>query len=335
MVIELSFACGTYDRVAPLVQGQVGVEGVELHFLPIDPVETFWRHSLSSEFDVCEGSLSGHILRTSRGDDRYLALPVFTSRAFRHRGIVVRADSGIEHGANLKGATIGLPEYHITASLTMKGLLADEFGVSARDVNWVQAGHFQPGRQERETLALPPDINLRVEKEKTLDTMLASGELQGLLSLYYLRNADMEDSRVRPLYAEPRKAEEDYYERTGIFPIMHVVLVRRELCDKHPWLPRSLVKGFEAAKRMCLSRFAGVGGHSPVSFPFFYDYIDETVARFGQDWWPYGVQRNREALSAATRWSFDQGLAERLLEPEELFPKSTLDESLYEEELRR
>jgi 4,5-dihydroxyphthalate decarboxylase len=330
MSLNLSFSCSRYDRVAPLVNAEVQVEGVELTFLPLEPEEGFWRHTQHAEFDLCEMSLSGHMMRVARGDDRFVGLPVFTSRVFRHRNIVVRRALGPVEPKQLAGMTLAVPEYHMTAALFMKGLLEDEYGVHARDVNWVQAGQFKAGRVEREELNLPADISLRVERGKTIEEMLETGEVDGACTPYTPRRLDDPDGPVRRLFEDPMAAELDYYQRTGIFPIMHLLVLRRSLYERHPWLAHSLIKGFTEAKQACLDWLPGVGGHLAVSVPFFNYYLDQTRAQFGNDWWPYGVSRNQGTLDAATRYSYAQGLSSRKLEVEELFAPHALDETISE-----
>lgn len=334
MSLNLSFSCSRYDRVDPLVNGDVRVEGVDLTYLPLEPEEGFWRHTQHAEFDLCEMSLSGHMMRVARGEDQFVGLPIFTSRVFRHHNIIVRRDLGPIRPEELAGRTLAVPEYHMTAALFMKGLLEDEHNVRASDVNWVQAGQFRKGRVEREELHLPNDISLRVERDKTIEEMLDSGEVDGAATPYTPRRLLDPGGPVRRLFEDPRAAEQNYYSRTGIFPIMHLVVLRRSLYERHPWLARSLVKGFEEAKRVCFDRLPGVGGHLAVSLPFFQYYLDETFADFGRDWWPYGISRNRATLEAATRYSYAQGLSGRKLAIEELFAERALDETTSESDSR-
>lgn len=320
MALTLSFACGRYDRTEPVMSGEVPVEGVDLVGLRLSPAETFWRLTQSGEFDVSEMSLSGFIMRVARGDDRYVGLPVFTSRVFRHSGIVVRRE--VPGAEALPGARVAVPEYHMTAVLFMRGLLADEHGIAARDVTWVQAGQYTPGRVEREPLSLPAEVRLEVERERTVDQLLAAGDVQAALSPYPSRllGGDV----IRPLYPQPEEVELDYYRRTGVYPIMHLVVLRRSVHDQHPWVATNLVKAFTAAKNLCLDRMAGVGGHSPVALPFFLHRLAQARAVFGDDLWPYGLEPNRATLATACRYSHEQGLSGRLVDPAELFAPNTL-----------
>lgn len=321
--LPLSLACDRYDRTAPLADGTVTPEGIELTYLHLQPAETFWRLTRYQEFDVSEMSLSGHIMRVARGDDAFVGLPVFTSRAFRHAGLYVRTDRGIETADDLRGRRLGVPEYHMTAALYMRGLLADESGIEPRDIEWVQAGQHEPGRVEREPLDLPDDIRVRPDYERTLDDLLRDGDVDGLTTPYVPAGFGDGGYPVRRLYADPLAAETEYYARTGIYPIMHLVVLRRDVHERHPWVARELVKAFERAKDVCLRRMEGIGGHSPSALPFFLHHLDAGKRLFGDDLWPYGIEANRPTLEAAVRYSHEQGLSERKVEVEELFAPSS------------
>jgi 4,5-dihydroxyphthalate decarboxylase len=320
VALTLSFACGRYDRTDPIMNGEVPVEGVDLVGLPLSPAETFWRLTQSGEFDVAEMSLSGFIMRVARGDDSYVGLPVFTSRVFRHSGIVIRREIG--GAAELAGARVAVPEYHMTAVLFMRGLLGDEFGIRPQDVTWVQAGQYTPGRIERETLDLPSDIRVEVDRDRTVDELLAAGDVQGALSPYTSRL--LGGDTIRRLYERPREAERDYYRRTGVYPIMHLVVLRRDVYGRHPWVATSLTKSFTEAKALCLARMSGIGGHPPVALPFFLHHLEEARETFGADLWPYGLTANRATLETACRYSHEQGLSKRPVDPAELFAPNTL-----------
>jgi 4,5-dihydroxyphthalate decarboxylase len=320
MPLTLSFACGRYDRTDPVLSGEVPVEGVELVGLTLSPAETFWRLTQSAEFDVAEMSLSGFIMRVARGDDSYVGLPVFTSRVFRHSGIVVRRE--VTDARELVGARVAVPEYHMTAVLFMRGLLGDEYGIKPSDITWVQAGQYTPGRIEREPLDLPADIRLEVDREHTVDELLAGGEVRAALSPYPSRLLGGEV--IRRLYERPREAELDYYRRTGVYPIMHLLVLRRALYERHPWVATSLMKAFTEAKELCLARMAGVGGHPPVALPFFLHHLEEAREVFGADLWPYGLAANHTTLATACRYSYEQGLSGRVVDPAELFAPNTL-----------
>jgi 4,5-dihydroxyphthalate decarboxylase len=322
VALTLSFACGRYDRTEPIQTGEVRPDGIELANLVLSPADTFWRISQGADFDVSEMSLSGFIMRVARGDDEYVGLPVFTSRVFRHNGIVLRNE--VASPQALVGARIAVPEYHMTAVLFMRGLLGDEHGIRPSDVTWVQAGMYSPGRVEREPLHLPDDIVVEVDREHTVDALLASGAVAGALSPYTSTLLGAPDSPIHRLYPSPREAELEYHGRTGIYPIMHLVVIRRAVVEAHPWVVTSLLDAFYRAKDLCLDRMHGIGGHSPVSLPFFLHHLEEAEEHFGVDIWPYGLEPNRLTLETACRYSFEQGLSARLVDPTELFVPGSL-----------
>lgn len=319
MKLALSFACDWYDRTEAIRSGEVKPDGIDLVPLTMTPTETFWRLTQCHEFDVAEMSLSGFIMRTARGDDRYVGLPVFTSRVFRHDGIILRRE--IESAEQLTGKRVALPEYHMTAALFMRGLLLDEFGVDHRDITWVQAGHHTPGRIERESVSIP-DVTIEIEREKTIDEMLGEGSVDASLNPYGSTLLDRPASPVRRLYPDPLAAENEYFGRTGIYPIMHLVVVKRDVYERHPWVALNLYKAFVTAKDLCLERMKGIGGHSPVALPGFLHRLDEARKVYGDDLWSYGVEPNRPTLQTACRYSFQQGLSSRLVAPEELFAET-------------
>lgn len=320
--LVLSFACGRYDRIEPIHSGEVTAEGIRLVTMKLSPADTFLRVARGQEFDVAEMSLSGHILHIARGDNGYVGLPVFPSRTFRHNGIVVRRE--IDDLREIEGKRIAVPEYHMTAALFMRGLLADDFGFDHRSVTWVQAGQYTAGRVERETLSLPPDVRVERVAERTIDEMLAANEVQAALSPYRSALFDVDDCPIRTYFADPRAAAEDWYRRTGILPIMHLVVVRKSIVEQHPWVAANLVHAFTAAKDLCLSRMMGIGGHPPVALPFFVDQVERARSLLGEDLWPYGVEANRTTLGAGCRYSHEQGLSDRLVDIDELFARQVV-----------
>jgi 4,5-dihydroxyphthalate decarboxylase len=246
-----------------------------------------------------------------------VGLPVFTSRTFRHDGVIVRKEIGDLH--ELEGARVAVPEYHMTAALFMRGLLADDLKFDHRSVTWVQAGQYAPGRVEREKLALPPDVRVERVADRTIDEMLAANNVQAALTPYRSTLFDRGDCPIRTYFGDPMAAAEDWYRRTKVFPIMHLVVVRRSIVERHPWVAANLVRAFTVAKDLCLERMEGIGGHPPVALPFFLDQIARARTLLGNDLWPYGVAANRTTLEFACRYAHEQGLSERLVNVEELF----------------
>jgi len=323
--LTLTVATWDYDRVRPLIDGRVKVEGCELRYLPMPVEEIFQRAYFHEEFDVTELGFSPYLIALSRGLTGYRAIPAFLSRSFRHNAIYIRTDRGIEVPEDLRGKILGVPEYQMSAALWARGLLADRHGLRADDINWVQGGLETPGRREKFPLNLPPGFPLRVESAKSLDSLLRAGEIDGMISARapssFLAGAPF----VRRLFGDHMGAEQAYFRDTGIFPIMHAVGVRNTLVHDHPWLAASLLKAFEQARRIAMADLSEVAALK-VSLPWLTDHLEETRAAMGDDYWTYGFASNRPTLDTMARYSFEQGLSVRRLSPEELFVPATLDD---------
>ena len=317
--LELSVACGLNDRTMALLARWIDVQGLDLNCMAIDPVELFDRQLRLNQFDVAECSLSAYISLIDRGDDRFVGLPVFTSRVFRHSYVFTNSDRGIDDPGQLRGGTIGVPEYHMTAALFIRGLLSDDYGVTAPGVSWVQGGQAKPGRKERIELQLPPSIRVQHVVDRTLDDMLVSGELDALITATAPPSFRAGDPRVRRLFADPESASTDWFSRTEIFPIMHLMTVRRELVERHPWIIQSLYDAFSRSRDMAVDRLRA-DGVAAVALPFVDLQYERALAMFPQGLWPYGVEPNRRTLEAAARYSHEQGLARRVVSLAELFP---------------
>lgn len=323
-LLTLTIATWDYDRVRPLIDGRVTVEGCEVRYLPMPVEEIFQRAYFHNEFDVTELGFSPYLIALSRGMTRYRAIPAFLSRSFRHNAIYIRTDRGIERPEDLRGKTVGVPEYQMSAALWARGLLADRHGVAAADMAWVQGGLEVPGRREKFPLNLPEGFPLRVENEKALSAMLAAGEIDAMMSARAPSCFIEGHQRVARLFADPKAAEQDYFRSTGVFPIMHAVGVRDDLVAKYPWLAMSLLKAFEKARRIAMDDLAEVAAIK-LTLPWLTAHLEETRSVMGEDFWTYGFENNRKTLEAMTRYSFAQGLSARHLAPEELFVPSTLD----------
>jgi 4,5-dihydroxyphthalate decarboxylase len=325
MALQLSLAAGEYDRTRAIFNGSAKIEGCDITAVPLEPEEAFHRAFKFTEFDISEISLSSYIMTTARGDAHYFALPAFVSRLFRHSGIYVRTDRGIERPQDLKGRTIGVPEYQITANVWIRGILKDEHGVLPSDINWRRGGLEDPGRDERATIKLPPEIDLQaIPAHRTLSAMLESGELDGLISARapscFLRGAP----NIARLFPDYPATEEAYYRKTGIFPIMHAIGIRRSLVETHPWLAVSVYKAFLKAKELCMHELGQIG-HLATSLPWSVAEYDRLRRVMGEDFWSYGVESNRRVLETLARYSYDQGLSIRQLPVDEMFVPSTYD----------
>ncbi|MGH6922658.1 MAG: ABC transporter substrate-binding protein [Propylenella sp.] len=318
---KLSVAIGNYDRTRALIDGSVGIDGVDPVVMTLGPEEIFFRAFRHAEFDISELSLSSFVLRTARGDCPYVGVPAFVSRAFRHSSIYVRTDR-ITAPADLAGRRVGVPEYQLTANVWARALLEDDFGVRPADIHWLRGGIEEPGRVEKVALDLPPGVRLDdIPAGSTLAGMLEAGEIDAMIgprapSCYRARKAN-----VGRLFPDSEAAARDYYKRTGIFPIMHLVGARRALAEAHPWLPAAVLKAFERAKSVGLAELEDMST-SKVMLPFAAEQLEATQALMGRDFWSYGIAGNETTLSAFLRHHQAQGLSQRLMEVDELFHPS-------------
>ena len=324
--LALSVAIGDYDRTRPLADGSVPIDGVAPTFLLLSPEEMFFRAFRHADFDVCELSLSSFAVRTARGDNPYIGIPVFPSRAFRHTSIVVRTDRGIARPADLKGRRIGTPEYQLSACVWARAILQDDYGVRPEDILWVRGGMKEPGRMEKIRLDLPPGVRLEsAPPDRTLSALLASGDIDGIIGPRLPSGFERAGANIGWLFADPTRAATEYYERTGIFPIMHVIGVRRELAAEHPWLPATLFKAFSAAKAEALARLADTSA-AKVTLPFVEEQLLAARRLMGPDFWSYGFsEQNRHVLETFLEHHHTQGLSARRVQAQELFHPAALE----------
>ncbi len=322
--LRLTLACVATDRSRPILDGRIAVPGITFEPSPGEPEAIFRRALRERAWDVTELSMSSHITVTARGDAHYVGIPVFLSRAFRHSAIYVRTDRGIERPEDLKGKTIGLPEYQQTAALWVRGILRDLHGVGVRDVAWRIGGVAQAGQTERIKLDLPADIDAApIAPDETLNGLLEAGEIDAIISPRPPASLADPEVPVARLFPDYRAAEIAYHRQTGFFPIMHCLALRRELAEAHPELPAALFRAFAAARDMALAEL-GLINVLRVSLPWVATALAETQAVMGADIWPYGFTRNRDELAAMTRYAHEDGLTATPLEPEALFHPSTL-----------
>jgi 4,5-dihydroxyphthalate decarboxylase len=323
--LQISLGCCDYDRTKAIFDGRAPIEGCDVVPVAIEPEEAFHRAFSSQEFDVSEISISSHTLTTSRGVNAYVGIPAFVSRLFRHSGIYIRTDRGIDSPQALAGKTIGLPEYQITANVWIRGILQDDFGVKPETIHWRRGGLEEPGRLERSPLALPANVELeQVADGKTLSGMLEAGELDAVISARAPSCFERGAKNVARLFPDYRSTEEDYYRRTRIFPTMHIIGIRKTLVERHPWLPVSVLKAFMRAKELTMYELGQIG-HLFTSLPWGVSEFDKARALMGEDYWSYGFEPNRDVLETFTRYHYEQGLSQRKVAPQELFAPSTLD----------
>ncbi|MEU9844773.1 ABC transporter substrate-binding protein, partial [Actinomadura sp. NPDC048032] len=283
----------------------------------------FYRMLRHKEFDAAELSLSSYVMNLATSGD-FIAIPVFPSRAFRHNGIYVNAASGITDPADLAGRQIGVPEYQMTAAVWIRGILAERHDLPFTAVHYRTGGLHEPGRVEK--IPLPDRIGVEVTPVKpgqTLTGMLLAGEIAALYSARMPLPFAEGHPDIRRLFPRPREVEEQYYADTGIFPIMHTLVLRREHYDRRPWLARSLYEAFERARANALRRI-GETNALRYALPWLYDDIERTKAAMVTDYWPYGMASNETTLRTLLRYSHEQGLTPELLTPTDLFAPETL-----------
>jgi 4,5-dihydroxyphthalate decarboxylase len=323
--LNLSLAIGPYDHVRDLLDGTVCPDGIELNPMVYDhPSHIFHRATNFGDFDVCELSFGRQISLVSKGLNQMVAIPVFPSRMGRISGFYVHADSGITDPKDLSGKRIGVPEWAMTATIFGRGWLAEHIGVDLASIDWVQAGSDAPGRREPVGLNLPEGIRLRAITDRSLTEMLLSGDIDCLLSAQAPKPMRDGDKRIVRLVSDYQSAERNYYLETGIYPIMHLLAIRKSVYEAHPWVAVNLFEAFSAAKNAAMSRLPRVN-HSVYPVPWIQDYVAELKTLFGDDLWPYGLAANRPTIEAFLRFGADQGVCHRHVEPEEMFAAQTLD----------
>jgi 4,5-dihydroxyphthalate decarboxylase len=316
--LRLTLACGPYDRTQALRDGTISPEGIELTYLTLQPAEIFWRMLQYREFDVSEMSLSNYTTLISTGNSPFIAIPVFPSRVFRHGYFFINPTRGITKPADLKDKRGGVPEYSMTAAVYMRGLLQHEYGVKPSDVEWVQ------GRADRLGRALPRDVRLTQAPAGTeLGDVLEKGGIDFLMTANNPLSFRRGSPNVRRLFPNYAELEKDYYRRTKIYPIMHTIVIRREIYDRDPWVALSLYKAFCRAKEHCYQLLMETGSPK-ASFAWLQPMIEEEREIIGRDWYPYGIEPNRPTIEALLQYTQEHGLTDRRPKLEELFAPSTL-----------
>lgn len=322
--VDLSLAICDYEHTRALCDGTVRVDGATLNVQHFQyPSHIFHRALEYGEWDVCEMSFAKFTWLTGHGDPRYVAIPVFPSRRFRHTAVYVRADSGLHEFSQLRGTKVGIPEWAQTAGVYVRGMLAEEHGLGLADVQWYQGGVNRLGRTEVAELDLPPGVAVRPVIGVTLRDLLASGELDAIIAA--AGPVSSPGQQFRTLLSDPGPQEQEYWLRTGIFPIMHVIVFRRSLHERHPWLARNLRLAFGAAKDASLRRLA-TSHVSLFPLPLLAQSVATARAAIGDDFWPYGVAANAQTLTAFCEYVHEQGISGIKLVPRDLFAPSSMDE---------
>jgi 4,5-dihydroxyphthalate decarboxylase len=302
----------------------VSIEGVDFNWVPVDPEEIFHRAFRHREFDICEMSMSTHLLMTAREGSPFVGVPAFLSRAFRHSAIYIRKDRGIASAADLAGRNVGVPDYQQTVGLWVRGMLLDQYGVRPGHIRWWIGGQEQAGREPRTRIDLPAGISIQaIPAEATLSGMLIDGDIEAIISPRVPSCMASHPHLVGRLFADYRTAEEDYFRATQLFPLMHAVGIAKDVATEHPWLAASVFKAFQQAKEVCMREMMLVN-YLRCSLPWLADDVKRVQALMGEDYWRYGVAENRLELDAMRRYALEDGLAPRLVDAEELFAPSTI-----------
>jgi len=322
----MTIATGRYDRTAALHDGRVRPEGIDANWLALNVEQTFWRMFRHQEFDASELSLSGTLIRLGRGVTDFVPIPVFLSRTFRHECLYVSTRADVKGPEDLAGRRVGLPEFQLTACVWARGILEDEYGVRQEDITWVTGGLEQPGRKAQEPVN-PPGVTIEeAPAGATLSQMLAEGQIDALISPRRPSVFGDGTGRVDRLIPDVWEASRAYYARTKIFPIMHVVAIRRPIVEANPWVPQTLSNAFLTAKRLADADLRDTTA-LPVGLPFLVQHAEETAELMGEDFWPYGVEANRPTLEAFIRYSHRQGLIPEAPDIDSIFPASTREVS--------
>jgi len=332
--LHLTLACWLYDRTMALYDGTVRPEGIEITYLPLWPQEIFYRMLKHKEFDVSELSFGAYVASFFTEERPFIAIPVFPSRSFRHGSIYVNVNSGIKEPQDLIGKKVGIPEYRQTAAVWIKGILSDMYGVKPESVTYYVGPLEDPSRRRRyfavlaETDVLPKykDIKVvRIPEGKYLSDMLVNGEIDALYSALVPSAYKNRPDKVKRLFENYRELEVEYFKKTGIFPIMHVIVMRRDVYEKNRWIARSLYKAFEEAKALAFERLSTATGTLHYSLPWLFEHYEETVRIMGEDYWPYGLKKNYHTIETFIRYMYEQGIIPHMIKPEELFAEEVRD----------
>ncbi|KRI00323.1 hypothetical protein [Curvibacter sp. PAE-UM] len=323
--LKLTFACWNYDRTRALMDGSIQPDGIDLNYLNLPVEETFFRMLRHQEFEMAEMSLSSYTVSMFREPRPFVAIPVFPSRFFRHSCIYVNANAGIREAKDLIGKRVGNPEYQMTAPVWIRGILSDHYGVPVDSVTYYTGGEEEPGRSEKIRLDLPPNIKVKpIGPEQTLSQMLLDGEIDALYTARMPSSFLKGGGKVRRLFEDYEPVERNYFRETGIFPIMHTVALRRDVYEAHPWIAQSMMKALVASQQRSYEDLYETAALKTM-LPWLTAHVEQAKREMGDDFWPYGFEKNEATLRTFLRYSYEQGLSRRLLEPRELFAPQTLE----------
>jgi 4,5-dihydroxyphthalate decarboxylase len=323
--LKLTFGCWNYDRTRALMDGSIQPDGIDLNYLNMPVEETFFRMLRHQEFELAEMSLSSYTVSMFNPQRPFVAIPVFPSRFFRHSCIYVNAKAGIREPKDLIGKRVGNPEYQMTAPVWIRGILSDHYGVPVDSVSYFTGGEEEPGRSEKIKLDLPPNIRVeRIGPEQTLSQMLLDGEIDALYTARMPSSFLKGGGRVRRLFENYEQVERDYFRQTGIFPIMHTVAIRRDVYEANRWVAQSMMKALTESQRRTYEDLYETAALKTM-LPWLTSHVEQVRREMGEDFWPYGFEKNEKTLATFLRYSFEQGLSKRQLQPRELFAPEALE----------
>lgn len=319
--LNLTLAIGRYHHVDDLTSGRVNPIGIDINYLDLHPNEVFHRFIKYREFDLAEMSMAKYVSMISQGDNSVTALPVFPSRVARHASIYVRRDGPVKAPADLAGRRVGIPEWAQTACVYARGLLMHDYGVDLSSIDWLQAGLNDVGRGELVGLNLPNGIRLTGNTERTLQDLLLRGEVDAIITAAAPSLFVSGHPNIKQMFDPVFEVEQDYVHRTKILPIMHTVVMRSEILERHPWAAGNLFTAFDKAKNNSVARLLQTGAPG-VPMAWCFEFMRQSRAIWGNgDIWPYGLDANRPTLELFLQYAYEQGVCHRLVKPDELFPK--------------
>jgi 4,5-dihydroxyphthalate decarboxylase len=318
--VSLTVALSDYDHFRDFTSGKIEAEGIEITHIDLPVEEIFSRFTRFREWHVSEMSMARYVSLISQGEQNITAIPVFPSRFFRQHAIYVATDRPIERPQDLAGRRVGIPEWVQTALVWVRAYLVHQAGVPLTSIDWYQAGVNVGGHVDEVKARMPEGLRYTPVKEKSLTDLLLAGEIDAMICARPPRLFEEGDTRIRRMFQDFRPVEEEYWRETGIFPIMHTIALRKDVVEANPWVPLNLFKAFEEAKRRSITR-ALDGNICRFPIPWCFDYAEKSRQTFGNDFWPYGIERNRKTLEAFVRYANEQGVAHRPVTLEELYPE--------------
>ena len=324
--ISLTLGVNDYDHVRDLFTGRVKPKGIELTCLVMEVEETFKRFLKDQEWDISEISFAMSCQAIDRGNAPFVLIPIFPSRLFRLSSIYVRSDGLIKTPEDLRGKKIGLPQWAQTATTYVRGWLNETIGISLKEIEWVQLGPNSPGRLD-DAIEHPPDgVRLSSINNGSLADLLVDGEIDALISADPPRRMLAGDPKIKRLYTNYQDVEREYFNKTGIFPIMHTVALKRSIYEKNPWVARNIFNAFEDAKKNSINRLTDINV-SQIPLPWIQQHTSQIQEEFfpDGDYWPYGIKRNRHTIECFLRYCCDQGVTQKHLNPEDIFAKEALE----------